>query len=96
MNNMMCFDGVLRGSGRFDKSLRTRILRIRLSSFDPSALRIRLFSSPFIFSDEGLSFGGSCPGFDASGCPGQKVGRHLAVKSSQVHRDFRCLSLASC
>ena len=47
--------------------------------FIPSniALRIRLFSSPFIFSDEGLSFGGSCPGFDASGCPGQKV-EHFA------------------
>ena len=47
---------------------------IAASDFHPSALRIRLFSSPFIFSDEGLSFGGSCPGFDASGCPGQKVG----------------------
>lgn len=69
-DDMMCFDGVLRGSGRFDKSLRTRKWA---SDFHP-ALRIRLFSSPFIFSDEGLSFGGSCPGFDASGCPGQKVG----------------------
>ena len=29
--------------------------------------RIRIFSSPFLFADEGLSFGGFCPGFDVAG-----------------------------
>ncbi|CAE7615871.1 POLR1B [Symbiodinium sp. CCMP2456] len=28
---------------------------------------IRIFSSPFLFADEGLSFGGFCPGFDVAG-----------------------------
>ncbi|OLP79190.1 DNA-directed RNA polymerase I subunit RPA2 [Symbiodinium microadriaticum] len=32
-----------------------------------SDTRIRIFSSPFLFADEGLSFGGFCPGFDVAG-----------------------------
>ncbi|CAK9082646.1 DNA-directed RNA polymerase subunit beta [Durusdinium trenchii] len=45
--------------------------RVQYTFFISGALaagsEIRIFSSPFIFSDEGLSFGGPCPGFDSSG-----------------------------
>ena len=29
--------------------------------------QVKIFASPFIYTDEGLSFGGACDGFDVSG-----------------------------